>query len=210
MSEAYNIAAWHGFFDAMLGATGGIFGLMIVAISFRADSFSSDQRLIARAAIGPVMILAEFLAMVFALMPGQTRTELGYESLFITAVVGIVLAWINVRYRLWGFLFKESPATFVLLCGSGVPLLLGEIGLVSHSFGGLVVMMIGYQGVLIGSVLGIWNMIIHHPNTLLMQLEGRIQAELDDDTLDHEHPDLLDIVNEAVARAVDRELERDT
>ena len=178
MSQAYDISAWRGFFDAMLASTGAIFGLMVVAISFRVDSFQSDRRMIGRAAVGPIMILAEFIAMALALMPGQTTIALGIELIGVTAVTGIIILWNNHLHHIAQFLFKESPTTFVVSWIAVVPLLLGEIGLMTHALGGLFVMMIGFLGLLIASILGIWNMIIHHPNTLLIQMEDRINNDL--------------------------------
>jgi hypothetical protein len=124
------------------------------------------------------MILAEFIAMALALMPGQTTIALGIELIGVTAVTGIIILWNNHLHHIAQFLFKESPTTFVVSWIAVVPLLLGEIGLMTHALGGLFVMMIGFLGLLIASILGIWNMIIHHPNTLLIQMEDRINNDL--------------------------------
>ena len=179
MSQAYDLAAWHGYFDAMLGATGVIFSLMIVAISFRVDSFSSDRRLLVRAAIGPTVILGEFVGVAIALMPGQTITALGYEVLVISALVGARVGWTVARASAHSFLFKESSLTFFAFVVSSIAIVIGEFGLVTHALGGLVLMMGGFLGVLVASVFGIWNMIIHHPNTLLTQFDMRIQDQLE-------------------------------
>lgn len=86
--SAYEVADWHEFAVAAVGAAATLTGLLFVAISINLDRILEIDRLPRRAAGTLALLLSLLVSALFVLAPGQTNSVVAVE----VAVTGAALA----------------------------------------------------------------------------------------------------------------------
>ena len=100
--SAYAPADWHEFFDAAVGASAALLGLLFVAISINLKLILKHRHLPGRAAGTLGTLLSVLVVGSFGLAPGQSNRTLGVEILATGAVVATQAIWVSVGKRSQG------------------------------------------------------------------------------------------------------------
>lgn len=88
---AYSPDAWDSFFVAQAGAAAALAGLLFVGVSINVATIAASTRLVRRALESLVLFAEVLILSVVALVPGASRTALGWGLLGIS-----VVAWAGV------------------------------------------------------------------------------------------------------------------
>ncbi|HXC57251.1 MAG TPA: hypothetical protein VNU97_18265 [Rhizomicrobium sp.] len=156
------MADWSGFFQAELGASAALVGLVIVAISINLVRILADPTLPGRAAemlVAPTGVVA---ASSFALVPGQPARILGAELLVIGAAMA--LASLRILVPVLGGAAKIAKgyvvgrAIFATVCV--LPFIVSGALLVAAAPGALYWIVPGIIVSLVSTVLNAWVLLI--------------------------------------------------
>lgn len=136
--RAYTSADWGLFFQAMIGATAALAGLLFVAVSINLDNIvRAGGFLTARAAETLAVLLLVLASATLALVPQSSRL-VGVEILIVAVPMLTITVWSQVGHlmthpdhpRLWTL--SRMAAT-----GSGmVPAVIAGVSLAVHAGGG--------------------------------------------------------------------------
>ncbi len=162
MAGAYELDGWHDFAIATAGAGAALAGLLVVAISINVREILADTALPARAAGALVTLTTPLVVSLVLLVPT------GSDDAIAVCVLGIGLAssaalWATNRPGRRGS--HRSPTTWWF--GSGMPAivmsgstLLGAIGLLTTSVGGLYWLALAVVVALTWGILQAWVLLV--------------------------------------------------
>lgn len=85
--------AWHDFWVALVGASAALAGLLFVSISINLEKIIASSKLVDRAAVPLILLLAILIAGLLILVPNESVPLLGIEIL-----IGGVVVWLFVSY----------------------------------------------------------------------------------------------------------------
>ena len=153
-------ADWHEFFNAAVGASAALLGLLFVAISINLKLILKHRHLPGRAAGTLGTLLSVLVVCSFGLVPGQSNRALGVEILATGAVVATQAIWVSVGKRSEG-----DPLTWTL---GNLPILLfpalafvgGGCSLLAGSGGGLYWILAGTVLTFVGTTLNAWVLLV--------------------------------------------------
>ncbi|MGZ3376985.1 MAG: hypothetical protein ACXU8S_10350 [Phenylobacterium sp.] len=130
---------WDNFFEAQVGASAGLAGLVFVGISINLTKIIASGYLPNRAQEAMLVMLLNLVVSSLFLVPGQTAFGLGVELL-----VGGLLAWIAI-IRLHADSFKRMEAEFR---GRALPAaVMGQLSTISVWVAGGILIGVGPVGV---------------------------------------------------------------
>ncbi len=110
------ITGWENFFEAEVGASAALAGLIFVGVSINITRIISIPRLPARAIQALAILLAILVVSLLLLVPGQSISVVGLEILIIGFVVWGANFRIDIRnYKLTGKQYRKSYIWNVLL-----------------------------------------------------------------------------------------------
>ena len=128
-------AEWQGFAEMIGGASGGLTGLLFVAVSLNASRIAGHQGLRASAAQTLVLFLAPLVMAAVLLAPGQPDWLLGGELIAIGLIASwILLSIVRLKHsltdddqRLISIFNRRAPNVVVMLLfvASGIALACG-------------------------------------------------------------------------------------
>jgi hypothetical protein len=95
--SAYQVAQWHEFAVATVGAAATLTGLLFVAISINLDRILEFERLPRRAAGTLALLLALLIAALFVLAPGQSNGAVAAEISATGVALAAVAVFVAVR-----------------------------------------------------------------------------------------------------------------
>jgi hypothetical protein len=149
--SAYEVADWHEFAVATVGAAATLTGLLFVAISINLDRILEIERLPRRAAGTLALLLALLVAALFVLAPGQDHVAVAAELCATGVALGAVAGFVAVRTtRSAGDPLKWTVAPLATLLIPAVALLVAGVTLGITSGGGLywflVAAVVGFAG----------------------------------------------------------------
>ena len=161
MDAAYDPARWNDLAVMVGGATAALAGLLVVSVSINVREILAEAGLPTRAAGALTMVTTPLLLALVLLIPGQSNTALGIELLIFGLLIGVVLTRLN-----WPHLSPERTFT-EWAYGTGlwtaliiVPTILGAVGLLSASIGGLYWIPVAMAAGIIGGLLGAWVLLV--------------------------------------------------
>lgn len=128
----YSTDAWVNFMVAEAGASAALTGLIFVAVSINLEKILSYPSLPGRAAESIVELFSVLIIASFCLVPGESRSLLGWEMLLFGLGMWIVVGLLQARYILkhrtepwhWmGLRIMFGLLTSVPVCVAGISLL---------------------------------------------------------------------------------------
>ena len=160
--NAYSAELWSDFAVAVAGAGAALAGLLFVALSINLEAILRGSRLPARAAHTLILLAAPVIISLLLLIPGQEPTTLGVELIVTGAVVGAWLGYLRPPWRRsseqpLGSWIVTTAIPAVLLTAS---LLLGGIGLISETVGGLYWLPVGVIAAFLGALFNAWVLLV--------------------------------------------------
>jgi hypothetical protein len=87
-NSAYTPAQWSNFLSAEVGASSALTGLVFVAVSINLARIMAYPHLAPRVAKALVTLVGILFAASFCLVPGQSKSLLGSELIFLGSFVG--------------------------------------------------------------------------------------------------------------------------
>jgi hypothetical protein len=136
--SAYQVADWHEFAVATVGAAATLTGLLFVAISINLDRILEIDRLPRRAAGTLALLVTLLIAALFVLAPGQDNAAVGIELAATGGLLGAVAVFVALRTtRSAGDPLVWTVAPLVTLLVPAVALLVAGISVGAKSGGGL-------------------------------------------------------------------------
>jgi hypothetical protein len=133
--SAYSATAWHGFFQASVGASAALLGLLFVSMSINIQLILKYPNLPGRASATLGMMLTALVVGCFALAPNANSPAFGWEVIGVTAVAAVQSIWVTPHgrkptdplYWLLGSLATVLLPALTLMAG-GISLLAGAGG----------------------------------------------------------------------------------
>jgi hypothetical protein len=136
--SGYDLAAWHGFAIATVGAAATLTGLIFVAISINLDRILEVERLPRRAAGTLALLLALLVVGLFLAAPGQGRSAVAVELGLTGLVLGCAAVFIATRAtREVGEPLRWLAGPFVILLAPALALMAAAVSIGVGSGGGL-------------------------------------------------------------------------
>jgi hypothetical protein len=136
--DAFDPKSWHNFAVALAGATAALTGLVFVAVSIHLQEVLADSVHRRRAGSAFLALLIGLGAALLLLFPAMTRQVYGVLSATVALIMLIRVARSVLVFRS-GEIGREPWATLAGAGSSYALLLLGGIGLLVRSAGGLYV-----------------------------------------------------------------------
>jgi hypothetical protein len=158
---AYDPTEWHDLFVAAAGASAALAGLVFVAVSINIERILKFPGLPERALETVMLLLGALLVSIVGLIPGQSHVALGVELLLVSLVVAAVI----VRQPTQISTASGDPRSWLLsrwtvrLIGT-VPLVIGAIGVLAESGGGLYWVAAGIVFAIAGAVANAWVLLV--------------------------------------------------
>jgi hypothetical protein len=135
---AYDPSEWSDLFVAAAGAAAALAGLVFVAVSINLDRILKLPGVPDRALQTVLMFLSVVVVSLLGLFPGQSRTALGLELIFVAVFFSAFIGTAGVRGRPP----SGSPAHWIagrviVVAIATLPFLVGGISVLSGDGGGL-------------------------------------------------------------------------
>ena len=134
---AYDSAAWHDLFVAILGAAAALEGLLFVAVSLNLEQILKLKALPPLAARSLGTLLAILLMSVLILTPGQSRVVLGVEITALGLILTVAMLVSTTRTHLRAERWQWAVSAFGLSTAASLPMLVAGITLTLGRGGGL-------------------------------------------------------------------------
>jgi hypothetical protein len=145
---------------AAAGATAALAGLVFVAVSINIERILTFRGLPERGLVTVLLLVSVLVVSLFGLMPGQSRHELGIELLVESIVaVGVMVGLILWKRPLPGQESHLGSSLGIVALGT-VPFVVGAIGVLTQSGGGLYWTFSGMIGAIIGAVINAWILLV--------------------------------------------------
>jgi modulator of FtsH protease len=158
---AYDPEAWTDLFVAAAGASAALAGLVFVAVSINVERILQYEGLPERALQTVLLLLSVLVASLLGLVPGQTATALGVELLIAA------LGFTTVIFRLGTKEEREEddPVTWAishwsLVAVGTLPFVIGAVGLLAESGGGLYWTLAGIVLATVAAVANAWVLLV--------------------------------------------------
>jgi modulator of FtsH protease len=158
---AYDPSQWSDLFVATAGASAALAGLVFVAVSINIERILKYRGLPERALETVLLLLGVLLVSVIGLIPGQSHVALGLELLFVTLILGAVIARLPTiheaaaverRAWLWGRWSVRAAGT--------LPLLIGATSVLAEAGGGLYWVAAGIVFAVTGAIVNAWVLLV--------------------------------------------------
>jgi modulator of FtsH protease len=138
MTDAYDPTAWHDFAAGLASASAALTGLVFVAVSIHLRAVLADSVHQRRAESTFISLLVVLGAALLLLLPGLTANVYGAASIVIAALM-FLRATRSASVLKVGEVGREPWFTWSAAIASYVCLLVGGVGLLTRSAGGLYV-----------------------------------------------------------------------
>ncbi len=110
------IAGWEGFFEAEVGASAALAGLIFVGLSINITRIVSTPKLPGRAIQALAVLVAILVISLLLLVPGQSVAVLGAEVLVVGSIVWVANLRIDLsNYSMTDAKYRASYVLVVLL-----------------------------------------------------------------------------------------------
>lgn len=158
---AYDPSEWSDLFVASAGASAALAGLVFVAVSINLDRILALPGIPERALETVLLLMTVVLVSIVGLIPGQSHVALGWEVVFLGAVIGAAIAALPTAVHP----SAGQPRSWLLhrwalrLLGT-VPFLVGGFGLVFEAGGGLYWVAAGIVLAIAGAVANAWVLLV--------------------------------------------------
>ena len=154
MEAAYSPGEWVNFAIGLATASGALTGLVFVAVSLHAADVLGSAFHRRRAESTFVILLGILTASLLLLLPGQGRTAVAVEMLLVGAVLAYRTArtWPVLRTSL----SREAAMSYMAGAIAHSLIVLGAIGLLARSGGGLYVIAAALIVALVRALSDIW------------------------------------------------------
>jgi hypothetical protein len=154
---AYDPSEWSDLFVAVAGASAALAGLVFVAVSINIERILQFEGLPERALETVLLLVLVLVAAVSGLIPGQSEVALGIEILVATLVFGCLIWRLptvqagseNLRW-----------ARFSVRSAGTAPFVVGGIGLLTQSGGGLYWVAAGIVFAIVGAIANAWVLLV--------------------------------------------------
>jgi hypothetical protein len=158
--SAYLAIDWHAFFEAAVGASAALLGLLFVSISINIQTILKYPYLPARAAATLGMLLSLLVICFFGLAPNESATTFGWETIAVASIACGQSILVAVRRKRAG---DRSSWTYwslgQLLCPE-LMLLGGGISLLEKSGGGIYWILFGTGFVFVSASINAWVLLV--------------------------------------------------
>jgi hypothetical protein len=158
--SGYTPADWHGFFNAAVGASAALLGLLFVAISINLKLILEHRHLPGRAAGTLGTLLSVLVVGIFGLAPGQSHRILGVEILATGAVVATLAILVSVGKRSQGDPIIWTLGNLPILLLPALAFVGGGCSLLAGSGGGLYWILAGTVLTFVGTALNAWVLLV--------------------------------------------------
>jgi hypothetical protein len=160
--NAYAAESWGNFAMAVAAAGAALAGLLFVALSINLEAILRDSRLPARAGQTLILLAAPVVIALLLLIPGQPPTALGIELIVTGFVTGVSLGFLDrPSHR------SSQQSLIAWVIGTAIPALLlsvgailGGIGQITESLGGLYWLPAGVIAAFLGALLNAWVLLV--------------------------------------------------
>ena len=158
----YDPELWHDFAIALVGAAGALCGLAFVAISFNLEAILKERWLPGRAGETVVFLAAALIGGLLLLLPPQSSRHLG----LVLLVFSLLLAAVVLRMDIPRFLAqRQDPVAWqfthvVPSIASIMLLLVGSLGVLTQSVGGLYWFTAGLIVLVISGLSNCWVLLV--------------------------------------------------
>lgn len=159
---AYDAARWSSFFSAEASASAALTGLLFVAISINLQQIVSNRALASRSFKALVTLTAILFVSSLCLVPGQSRSALGWEI----GIVGVVLwfAGTLLQHRSVHnnpYVSARARTTHLLLAqASALPIVFAASSILRGRGGGLYWLVIATIMCFLSALLDAWVLLI--------------------------------------------------
>ena len=158
--SGYSPADWHEFFDAAVGASAALLGLLFVAISINLKLILKHRHLPGRAAATLGTLLSVLVVCSFGLAPGQSDRTLGVEILATGALVATQAIWVSVGKRSQGDPLSWTLGNLPILLFPPLAFVGGACSLLAGSGGGLYWILAGTVLTFVAASLNAWVLLV--------------------------------------------------
>jgi hypothetical protein len=158
---AYDATEWHDLFVATAGAAAALAGLVFVALSINLERILRLEGLPERALETVALLVGALVVSVAGLIPGQSHQALGAELLGLTLLLGAFLTRLPTIRPTTG----EEPRGWTWTrwgtrLGGPILLLVGSLGVLFASGGGLYWVVGGILFAIVGAVANAWVLLV--------------------------------------------------
>ncbi len=157
---AYDAQGWADFSVGMAGAAAALAGLLFVAVSINIEAVLGGST--SRAAEALILLATPIFLALAILVPEQPGTALGIELIVVAVVSGTALAWLVRPARRSPYQPRSSWVGTSVLPAVAVfgGSLLGGVGLLTESLGGLYWIPLAVAFGLLGGLTNAWVLLV--------------------------------------------------